>query len=94
MAATFSMDQVPNAYLFISLSQVYDGSYLSMREVVVITINYRLGVFGFFNGNSTDSTGNQGLGIKLWLWFILNIIQNYAKFVSFSTIVLYNSQYF
>jgi carboxylesterase type B len=47
--------------IYLSLSQVYDGSCLAMREVVVITINYRLGVFGFFNGNSSDSPGNQGL---------------------------------
>jgi carboxylesterase type B len=46
---------------YLSLSQVYDGSCLAMRGVVIITINYRLGVFGFFNGNSSDSLGNQGL---------------------------------
>ncbi len=47
--------------IYLSLSQVYDGSCFVMREVVVITINYRLGVYGFINNNSSDSPGNQGL---------------------------------
>lgn len=44
-----------------SVSQIYDGKYLAARNVVVISINYRLGVFGFMNGNRSDAPGNQGL---------------------------------
>ena len=29
--------------------------------MVVVTINYRLGIFGFFNLNSPEAAGNQGL---------------------------------
>ena len=45
----------------------YDGRLLSSRgNVVVVTINYRLGVFGFLNlngvtGGRVPSTGNEGL---------------------------------
>lgn len=41
---------------------LYDGRTLSsMGNVVVVTINYRLGVFGFLDGRSADAPGNQGL---------------------------------
>lgn len=43
---------------------LYEGSYLSNRaRLVVVTINYRLGAFGFFNGNTDGGSfgGNQGL---------------------------------
>jgi len=39
----------------------YDGAQLALRNVVVITINYRLGAFGFFYGNRSDAPGNVGL---------------------------------
>ena len=48
-------------------SPIYDGSILSSRgDVVVVTINYRLGVLGFLNlnevtGGRIPSTGNEGL---------------------------------
>jgi para-nitrobenzyl esterase len=47
---------------------VYDGQHLASRGVVLVSINYRLGVFGFFGheglsngGASAGSAGNQGL---------------------------------
>jgi len=43
-----------------SLKNSYDGSQLAIRDVVVITINYRLGVFGFLYGNSSEAPGNMG----------------------------------
>lgn len=48
-------------------SPIYDGSILSQRgDVVVVTINYRLGALGFLNlnevtGGRIPSTGNEGL---------------------------------
>lgn len=42
----------------------YDGQYLAKRGVVMVSMNYRLGTFGFFShaGLETEgATGNQGL---------------------------------
>lgn len=56
------------AYLQGASSQrPYDGAALAARGVVVVTINYRLGVFGFFahpalsRESGRDASGNQGL---------------------------------
>ncbi|MGH9557393.1 MAG: carboxylesterase family protein, partial [Terriglobales bacterium] len=43
-----------------------DSLWLKLRPVVVVTLNYRLGLFGFLRGkgvcgDSLDSTGNEGL---------------------------------
>lgn len=49
----------------------YDGTGLARKGVVVVTINYRLGIFGFFahpelSSESTNGTsGNYGLGDQL-----------------------------
>ena len=45
---------------------VYDGSHLCQRDVVVVTINYRMGPFGFVHlagptRGAIDATGNEGL---------------------------------
>lgn len=40
----------------------YDGSYLaSVGNVIVVTINYRLGIFGFLSTGDNASPGNYGL---------------------------------
>lgn len=41
---------------------VYDGGVLSAYgDIVVVTFNYRLGIFGFLNANHESSPGNMGL---------------------------------
>ncbi|XP_059154257.1 acetylcholinesterase-like [Physella acuta] len=41
---------------------VYDGSYLSAyKDVIVVSIAYRLGVLGFMFSDSDDAPGNMGL---------------------------------
>lgn len=43
-------------------STEYDGTALaSLNNMIVITINYRLGIFGFFYLNGTEARGNQAL---------------------------------
>ncbi len=49
---------------------LYDGSHLAARDCVVVTINYRLGVFGFLNlsdaiGEPGMSTGAEGIADQL-----------------------------
>lgn len=40
----------------------YDGRTLAaFGDVIIVTINYRLGVFGFYDAHISDSPGNQGL---------------------------------
>ena len=48
------------AALYLTTDGIYSGSQLSLRDVVVVSINYRLGVFGFLYGNTSDCPGNQG----------------------------------
>ena len=41
---------------------IYDGRTLAaLGQVVVVTVNYRLGVYGFLDARSTRAPGNQGL---------------------------------
>jgi len=41
---------------------LYDGSFLALTQnIIVVTINYRLGAFGFFYLSGTDAVGNQAL---------------------------------
>jgi len=43
-------------------SDMYDGAYLAAHgQVVVVTVNYRLSVFGFLSTEDASSTGNNGL---------------------------------
>nr|CDS26104.1 acetylcholinesterase [Hymenolepis microstoma] len=45
-----------------SVLQIYDGRFLSSRQnVIVVTLNYRLGPFGFLYLNSSWVPGNMGL---------------------------------
>ncbi len=34
---------------------------VSMSNIIVVTINYRLGVFGFLHIKDTDAVGNQAI---------------------------------
>ncbi|GBM95845.1 Acetylcholinesterase-1 [Araneus ventricosus] len=41
---------------------VYDGRPLAEREgVIVVTVNYRMGLFGFLTSNTDDAPGNMGM---------------------------------
>jgi carboxylesterase type B len=41
---------------------LYDGAYLaSIGQVIIVTINYRLGVFGFMSIGNGTMTGNYGI---------------------------------
>lgn len=43
-------------------SSLYDGSYLALTgDVIVVTINYRLGLFGFLSTEDDSARGNYGL---------------------------------
>ncbi|CAG2163966.1 unnamed protein product, partial [Oppiella nova] len=49
------------AALYLTSDNIYEGTQLALRDVVIVTINYRLGIFGFLYGNTPDCPGNQGL---------------------------------
>lgn len=42
-------------------STMYGPDYIVRKDVVLVTINYRLGVFGFLNLETDEAPGNQGL---------------------------------
>lgn len=41
--------------------KLYGPDYLLSRDNIVVTIQYRLGIFGFLNMDCDDYTGNMGL---------------------------------
>ena len=56
-------------------TNIYDGTEFAMRDVVLVTIDYRLGAFGFLYGGTDEAPGNvglwdQSLALK---WVIKNI---------------------
>ncbi|XP_076647596.1 juvenile hormone esterase isoform X2 [Halictus rubicundus] len=42
-------------------SSLYGPDYIIRKDVVLVTINYRVGVFGFLNLETEEAPGNQGL---------------------------------
>ncbi|XP_020282812.1 esterase E4-like [Pseudomyrmex gracilis] len=48
-------------YLGSGDAKLYGPDYIIQKDVVLITLNYRLGVFGFLNLYDKVATGNQGL---------------------------------
>nr|QCC89034.1 carboxylesterase 19 [Meteorus pulchricornis] len=58
--------------------EIYGPDYLIEKDVVLVTINYRLGVLGFLNVDDEEAPGNQGLKdqVQALRW----IQQNIAKF--------------
>ncbi|XP_076291110.1 juvenile hormone esterase isoform X2 [Lasioglossum baleicum] len=42
-------------------STIYGPDYILRKDVVLVTINYRVGVFGFLNLETEEAPGNQGL---------------------------------
>ncbi|XP_061179317.1 uncharacterized protein LOC133187934 [Saccostrea echinata] len=63
----------------VGTSLIYDGSNLVVNgDVIVVTVNYRLGIFGFFTLNDPLARGNYGLWDQI---FALQWIQqNIASF--------------
>ena len=46
-------------------TKMYDGRYLASRDVIVVTVNYRLGLFGYLYSGTSEALGNQGLQDQL-----------------------------
>ena len=62
----------------------YDGSLLATHDVVLVSVNYRVGIFGFLYGGEESAPGNLGfydqtLALK-WVRF-LNFIYQYKIFL-------------
>ena len=46
---------------FAGSGSMYDGSYLAMKDVVLVTLNYRLDIFGFLSTEDDKIPGNYGM---------------------------------
>ncbi|XP_076462805.1 pyrethroid hydrolase Ces2e-like [Babylonia areolata] len=60
----------------VGMGAMFHGDVLaSLADVIVVTFNYRLGVFGFLSGHSPDFPGNYGLHdqIEAFRWVSENI---------------------
>ncbi|KAK0076648.1 hypothetical protein PV325_005056, partial [Microctonus aethiopoides] len=56
---------------------MYGPDYLIEKDIVLVTINYRLGIFGFLNAEDEEAPGNQGLKdqVQALRWIQQNISQ-------------------
>ena len=53
---------IHGGYFAAGSGREYDGSVLAaFNDVIVVTLNYRLGLLGFFNAPGTDIKGNYGM---------------------------------
>ena len=49
-----------SAYKMVDGYYIFNGTQLALRDVVIVTANYRLGVFGYLYGESDEAPGNMG----------------------------------
>src|SRR5690625_4169269 len=63
MITTMITSIYPGSFMFGTIfALVYDAVHLAaMGDVVVVTVNYRLGPFGFLYAGTREAPGNQGL---------------------------------
>lgn len=60
----FLCDQQPSChYLFLGAGDDYffGPDFIIEKGTILVTVNYRLGIFGFLSLNSTEHSGNMGL---------------------------------
>ena len=48
-------------FTYSSGSEYHPGVLAAFNDVIVVTFNYRLGIFGFFNVPGTELKGNYGM---------------------------------